>query len=569
MNVNDFLTFISKKKILFYIIWGTLFLLAFTPNLYLFFNDEKTIKNIFFLLLGLSFCLFPALFLKSKIYFGIYFLFVLVAPLEIGHIIVNKIPLTSGFLLTLSNTNSHEIMSYLSSFKLMIVLAVMYWGFYIFLWIKIPNQHLLHAKKKKIGIFFYLVLFLGISVLATVSFIRQSEKTSAKDIKRNVIYGFKIKLLKTYPYNIGWKSYYAWSEKKELLSRYEKIKDFRFHPEIKNDDDCEIYVFVMGESARYANFGINGYERNTTPYLDSLNREGKLLTFSNVFASGNLTNYVHPILLTRTTVLERNIMNEEKSLVSLFKEAGFKTYILSNQGENEIFLRQIVLEADYGYINNNDFSFDEKYDGVLLPQIDSILDEKNNKKCLFLFTLGNHYKYNFRYPPQFEKFKPTFDKSLFTYEIVEKNKELFVNAYDNAVLYTDYFIHEIIQRLDQKNCKTSLFYISDHGENIFDTPKVSLGHGTLTPTKYELHIPMFIWFSDSYIKDNDSIFMNLKNNLDKSINSSHIFYTFSNIAGIQYHLYQKESDVSSKEFLPDSIHTVLNPDLEILKIKEW
>jgi glucan phosphoethanolaminetransferase (alkaline phosphatase superfamily) len=120
--------------------------------------------------------------------------------------------------------------------------------------------------------------------------------------------------------------------------------------------------------------------------------------------------------------------------------------------------------------------------------------------------------------------------------------------------------------VEQQNCKSSLIYISDHGENIFDTPDVNLGHGTLVPAKQELHVPMFIWFSDSYMQSNDSICLHLKNNSDKRINSTHVFYTFANIAGIKYDLYQKDKDISSKTFIPDSVHWVLNPDLEALKI---
>jgi glucan phosphoethanolaminetransferase (alkaline phosphatase superfamily) len=557
-----------KQKKLFYGLWSAMFLLAFTPNLFLFFYDEITFKSALFLLLGVAFCLFPALFLKSKIYFGFYFPFVLLAPLEIGHIIVNKISLTSGFLLTLSSTNTNEIISYLSSFKLMIVFVVIYWILYIFLWIKMQNASLFGKKAKKIALYFYLLLFIGIILLAIFSLFIRAEKPKTKEVFYTVPLSFRTKFNKTYPYNFLLKTYNAISEKLEIIQRLERVKDFTFNPLVKDDEVCEIYVFVMGESARYSNFGFNGYERNTTPFLSSLKKEGNLFVFSNVFASGNLTNNTLPFLMTRATVLEKQRANEEKSLITLFHEAGFKTYVLSNQGEGEPFLRQLALEADYGFVNKSDASFDEKYDGLLLPQIDSILNEKVKKKCLFLFTLGSHYKYNFRYPSHFEKFTPTIAKTFFTYEMVEKNKALFVNAYDNSVLYTDFFIHEVIKRIENQNCKSTLFYISDHGENIFDTPEVNIGHGTLHPTKQELHVPMFIWFSDSYLQTEDSVVFNLKNNLHKMINSSHVFHTFANIAGIKYGLYQKERDISTITFQQDSVRWVLNPDLDVIKIKE-
>ena len=553
----------------FYWLWAILFLLVFIPNLYAFFYDVISLKSVLSLILGIAFCLFPALFFKSKIYFGIFLPFVLLAPLEIGHIIVNKTSMTSIFMLILLNTNANEIISYLSSFKIMIVLAIIYWALYIFLWIKIPNRYLLNGKKKIIGIWFYVVLLVGILALAIASAIILSEKSNKIDVAYSIRISFKTKLLQTYPYNIIIKTNRTLIEKREFESRLERIKDFKFNPVPREDDEYETYVFVMGESARYDNFGINGYERNTTPFLDSLKKEDKLLTFSNVFASANLTKNVHPLMLTRATVLKHHTANNEKSIISLFKETGFKTYVLSNQGENEVFLRQMATEADYSFLNNNDYKFDEKYDGLLLPHIDSVLNEKEKKKCLFLFTLGSHFKYNFRYPPPFEKFKPAGSKSHFTYELVEKNKDLFVNAYDNSILYTDYFIHEIIKKLESQNGKTLLFYVSDHGQKIFDAPGINVGHGGLQPTKQELHTPMFIWFSDSYVQTNDSVVMNLRNNIDKRINSTNVFYTFANIAGIKYDLYQKDKDVSAKTFVPDSVHWVLNPDLEVLRINGW
>jgi hypothetical protein len=61
----------------------------------------------------------------------------------------------------------------------------------------------------------------------------------------------------------------------------------------------------------------------------------------------------------------------------------------------------------------------------------------------------------------------------------------------------------------------------------------------------------------------------LKAHLHKRINTTHTFYTFANIAGINYDLYKKEKDISAGTFVPDSVLWVLNPDLEVLKITDW
>src|SRR6202008_4924655 len=41
-----------------------------------------------------------------------------------------------------------------------------------------------------------------------------------------------------------------------------------------------------------------------------------------------------------------------------------------------------------------------------------------------------------------------------------------VNEYDNSILYTDYFLHEVIERLTARHAL--MLYVSDHGESLGD-----------------------------------------------------------------------------------------------------
>lgn len=79
-----------------------------------------------------------------------------------------------------------------------------------------------------------------------------------------------------------------------------------------------------------------------------------------------------------------------------------------------------------------------------------------------------------------------------------ENRQQLINAYDNSIRYTDYFLHHLIQILDSTNHTTALYYSPDHGEDLLDDDRKRFLHASPHPTYYQLHIPLFLWFSDQY-----------------------------------------------------------------------
>lgn len=71
--------------------------------------------------------------------------------------------------------------------------------------------------------------------------------------------------------------------------------------------------------------------------------------------------------------------------------------------------------------------------------------------------ISNYFE---RYPREFAHFTP--DEAT---EVEVKNRQQLINAYDNSIRYTDYFLHHLIQILDSTNHTTALYYSPDHGED--------------------------------------------------------------------------------------------------------
>lgn len=93
----------------------------------------------------------------------------------------------------------------------------------------------------------------------------------------------------------------------------------------------EIYIFVIGETSRAGNWGLYGYERNTTPKLDAM---PDVIHFDDVLTQINATHKSVPLMLCPADALNYNEIYRQKSLISAFKQAGFHTSFLSNQLRN-------------------------------------------------------------------------------------------------------------------------------------------------------------------------------------------------------------------------------------------
>ncbi len=294
-------------------------------------------------------------------------------------------------------------------------------------------------------------------------------------------------------------------------------------------------VLVLGESARGDHFSINGYEKETTPFIQ---QRKNLVNFKNTSSCGVWTRISVPCILTRATEGDKSAIYSETSLISLFRSLGFKTFWLGTQNAIDHPLIDIIHEADtFNLLENKQFLDNTVKDEELLPLMDKALEDQSSPTLIILHTFGSHWQYSSRYPEAFEKFKPTcamtlsrhYDTATQISEIKDcsSNNEALVNSYDNSILYTDYILDQVMHRLEGKNAL--MMYTSDHGESLGEGGRFLHGYETAP----ENHIvPMFWWASDDFIKNNPARWQSLtKKNIDPSSHDV-IFHSVLDCAGI-------------------------------------
>ena len=142
---------------------------------------------------------------------------------------------------------------------------------------------------------------------------------------------------------------------------------------------------------------------------------------------------------------------------------------------------------------------------------------------------------------------------------------MLVNTYDNSILYTDFFLATTIQKIDSLNAVSALVYVADHGENLFDTPDNIVLHAGSTFTKYDLHVPFFVWTSNKYNQQYHEKEANMIENKDKRLTSDNIFYSFLDMADITFPEQDLSKSIASKQLKEDSVRYMIDTDMKVQK----
>ena len=371
-----------------------------------------------------------------------------------------------------------------------------------------------------------------------------------------------------YPVNICYNLYLAF-ERNAASENYKEVsRNFKFDARSEHSATApEVYVMVVGETARAHNFSLYGYPRNTNPLLS---KTPGIKAFPNVTTQSNTTHKSVPMLLSAASAEDFERLFHEKGILAAFKEAGFHTVFISNQLPNHSFIDFLGEQADEHYfLKKEDALQGNHYDEDLLQKLDEILPKADasssahyhyryRKLFVVLHSYGSHFNYQERYPRSFAYFKPD-SRS----EAKPENRRDLLNAYDNTIRYTDYILHGIIERLQKWEgiqTKTdgvygqpisAMLYTSDHGENIFDDDRHLFLHAAPKASDYELHVPFIIWTSEGFSKQYPDILKALGENRTKQVQSSlSAFHTMLGIGGIQTRYRKDEYSVASDKYHP-------------------
>lgn len=301
-------------------------------------------------------------------------------------------------------------------------------------------------------------------------------------------------------------------------------------------------VLIIGESLTRNNMSLYGYERETTPVLDS--KRDELLVFDDVISPSYLTAFSVVKMLSPATISAPDQWKNNPTIVQLAKAAGYKTFWLSNQMALDGWVTFIARQTDDAVFTNvGDMIAESAFDGVLLPHIEQALNDTSPLKLIVVHLLGNHFYYSLRYPDNYKIYDRVED--IVTKKMVQAGRAPWVvtvrNQYDNSVAYNDKVVTDIIKavQLSVNNSPSALVYLSDHGQEVGHNRDFTR-HSAIDNTGWE--IPMVMWSNQTLALP--------KTVLEKRPYQTDRFdATLLGLLKITTPYYRAEDDVLSKRFI--------------------
>ena len=256
-----------------------------------------------------------------------------------------------------------------------------------------------------------------------------------------------------------------------------------------------VTIIVVGETARAMNFSLNGYERVTNPRLS---QERSLVNFSDVSSCGTATAISVPCVfsdLTRDAYSEDKARSKE-GLLDVLKHAGLEVIWRDNNSGCKGVCDRVRFEDMSQPIAGNPLcNTEECFDEHLLEGLPELIRNADKDLVIVLHQKGSHGPaYWKRYPAEFNKFGPVCK----TNELEQCTRESITAAYDNTILYTDYFLDKTIKVLKDSGVPASMLYFSDHGESLGEKNMYLHGAPYIFAPEEQRKVPMMLWMSDSF-----------------------------------------------------------------------
>lgn len=334
-------------------------------------------------------------------------------------------------------------------------------------------------------------------------------------------------------------------------------------------------VLIIGESYSKAHCQLYGYPQKDTPRQRRLERGGWLTKFNDVVSCWNLTSFVFKNVLSMHVVGEKSEWCDYPLFPELFRKAGYQVTFLTNQfllaaGQavydfsGGFFLNDPVLsKAQFDLRNTSLHRFDEG----LLSDYDNFLNEgkinlKGNNLIIF-HLIGQHVSYNTRYPKDRAKWHADDYKELRPDIAGDHYRRRMIAAYDNACLYNDSIVTQIVKRFEDKDA--IVVYMPDHGEEIFEPGRdiICRNHSAAVDwplAHYEFEVPFWIWCSRKYAHREPEVFKAIKDAKNRRFMTDALPHMMVWLAGIsskdyndKYNLLSPNYDESRPRVLKNSV----------------
>lgn len=316
-------------------------------------------------------------------------------------------------------------------------------------------------------------------------------------------------------------------------------------------------VLIIGESYNRHRSQLYGYQRPTTPRQLQRMQDSTLVAFTDVVAPWNLTSFVFKHMFSLHCIGDDGEWCDSPLFPQVFRKAGYHVKFLTNQ-----FLPKSGEEVyDFSggfFLNNPTLSralFDERnsklhrYDEGLLEDYDRMVAKKRYPHQLTIFHLmGQHVDYRARFPM---KTRRKFTPADYNRTDLSPQRQQINADYDNAVLYNDSVVDQIIRRFENENA--IVIYVPDHGEECFNGSLSFYGRMHSADIDYrlareEFEIPFWIWASDEYRMTHPYGWKAIQEYRHRPLMTDALPHTLLFLGGIHSNYYRKDYDVLNAEY---------------------
>lgn len=334
-------------------------------------------------------------------------------------------------------------------------------------------------------------------------------------------------------------------------------------------DSCDFksqhIVFVIGESYNKHHSELYGYPHHTTPHQVRLRKKDNLIPFTDVVAPYNLTSFVFKSIFSLHAVGDKGEWCDYPLFPELFRKAGYRVAFITNQFLPQA--KEAVYDFSGGFFLNNPIlskaQFDVrnsqlyKYDAGVLRDYDQIVKKDmetypDHPRLTILHLKGQHTNYHDRFPPS----RKVFNEKDYQEEWPEmkKRSRMILADYDNATLYNDSIMSEVIKRFEDEDA--IVIYMSDHGEEAFGNGSSLFGRNHTAEIDFRLaheeyEIPMWIWYSKKYAHKHPDIVKQIKRASTLPFMSDNISQVLVYLAGIHSPYYRAQYNPLDNDYDPE------------------
>jgi lipid A ethanolaminephosphotransferase len=308
------------------------------------------------------------------------------------------------------------------------------------------------------------------------------------------------------------------------------------------DAKPRVLVLVIGETARAANFSLLGYPRETNPELAKTD----VIAFSNVSSCGTSTEISVPCMFSpwgRVNYDERRIRHSE-GLLDVLARAGYAVKWLDNQSGCKGVCKGAGVEYEkLEPAMAPDLCDDaECRDEILARRLASEFGQVDRNTVFVLHMMGNHGPAYFRrYPAEFRRFLP----DCATAELRKCSRDEVVNAYDNAILYTDHVLARVVRTLSQdpRSMDSAMIYVSDHGESLGERGLYLHGIPYTIAPDLQTRVPMFVWVSRQVAASGDVDLRCLRHRSHAALSHDNLFHSVLGFLDVETRAYRPALDI--------------------------